>query len=170
MKILNLTAVILSAAVTLCSCGLASNKDSAEAGGESAANAENKSISAGEILSGVNNDLLDGKAIKGEELFDKNSEKFYGVEISGLNDGGILYNTEGSHCDEVSVISLSNGGNAEDILKKRLDDRRATFNGYAPEEMPKFDSAEIFVQNGWGVLIISDDHENIAKQIKDKIG
>lgn len=163
------TAALLAAAVfMLCSCGLSSG--SADDGAVSApTESVQAQITVAEVLGEINNDLLDGSAVKGEELFDKNAEKFYSIDISQIEDGGILYSTSGANADEVSVIRLNDDTNAQEILESRLAGRHSTFDGYAPEEMPKLESAEIFTQNGFAVLIISDEHEAIAKQIKDKL-
>lgn len=172
MKRIMIAAALLSAVLMLGSCGSDNNSSVGNGGAETTAAGnvqQEKEVSAAEILGSIDNELLDGKAVKGEDMFDKNAEKFYGITIDKISDGGILYNSEGSYCDEVSIIRLADDPSAEDILKKRLEDRHATFSGYAPEQMPKFEEAEVFVQNGYGVLIISEDHEKIARQIKDML-
>ena len=82
----------------------------------------------------------------------------------------MLYNTEGSQADEVDIIRFADDVDGKAVLEKRLSERRATFDSYKPEDMPKFDKAQVFEEGGYDVLIISDNAESISKLIKDKIG
>lgn len=168
-KPIGVAALLAAAVFMLGGCGAGSGSTD-NVGGADTAESARKQVSVAEVLGEINNALLDGSAVKGEELFDKNAKKFYGVDISQLEDGGILYSTNGANSDEVSIIRLNDDTNAQEILKTRLASRRSTFDGYAPGEIPKLDSAEIFIQNGFAVLIISDDHEALANQIKEKLG
>lgn len=168
-KYIGAAALLAAAVFMLVGCGTGLGSTDSVADTEISETVKNN-VAVSEVLGEIKNDLLDGSAVKGEELFDKNAEKFYGVDISQIEDGGILYSTNGVNADEVSIIRLNDDTNAQEILESRLAGRRSTFDGYAPEEMPKLESAEIFTQNGYAVLIISDEHETLAKHIKEKLG
>ena len=49
------------------------------------------------------------------------------------------------------------------ILKDRVDVRRHDFEGYKPEELPKIDKARVFEANGYSILVIADNAEEIEK-------
>ena len=149
--------------VMLVGCG--SNTDDTQPSQETKA-----AVSVSEVLGAVDEENLDGTILKGDSLFDNNAKKFYGVDADKIIEGGMLYNTEGSQADEVDIIRFADDVDGKAVLEKRLSERRATFDSYKPEDMPKFDKAQVFEEGGYDVLIISDNAESISKLIKDKIG
>jgi hypothetical protein len=131
--------------------------------------------SAEEILSGLKDEIsesnLDSSAYFSEEAFENNAKKLYATEYSDLSDGGILYDGTGSTADEISMIKPADGDtdNAVSALEARKEMRIRDFTGYKPEELDKIEDARIFSQNGWAVLIISDNADSIEKTLKTKI-
>ena len=159
----NIISLFAAGLVMLAGCG--SNTDDTQPSQETKA-----AVSVSEVLGAVDEENLDGTILKGDSLFDDNAKKFYGVDADKITEGGMLYNTEGSQADEVDIIRFADDVDGKAVLEKRLSERRATFDSYKPEDMPKFDKAQVFEEGGYDVLIISDNAESISKLIKDKIG
>ena len=121
-------------------------------------------VNAAEILQKCKNSSMTQSAYFGNDAFDNAVDKLYGIEIEKIYDGGIICAEDGS-ADEVSVIRLTDGSSATELLEERLEQRKELFKDYKPEEIPKLDKAEVFEQNGWNCLVISEN----ASEIKDKI-
>lgn len=163
-------AAVLGAALVITAAGCTSGSGTSDGNTADSTSAEkNADITAEALLSDIDNSLLDGKLIKGEDKFDSNAAKFYGTELENIEDGGILYNTEGVNADEVSAVRFKEGTDGQALLKKRLDDRTATFKDYRPEEVGKLESAKLFSAGGYDVLIISDDADKIESQLREKL-
>lgn len=125
-----------------------------------------ESLSAQDILTQIDNSLLDGSAYFGDETFEKNCEKLYGIPVSDIEDGGIIFASGGGNADEVSMIKLGDDTKGEKILTERLASRGTTFETYKPEEMTKIENAEIFQAGDYWVLVISDDAAELTDKIK----
>ena len=136
---------------------------------EKDSSAEPKVTSVKELVDSIENKLLDKKTYFDDQLFQDNCEKLYGISTDKLADGGLLYSSNGSNADEISVLRTKDGTDCEELLKKRLDSRKQDFDSYRPEELPKLDKAQIFSKDGYSILIISDDAQAIRKTIEDKI-
>lgn len=162
MKRNKLTAVIL-AAMMLAGCG----NGGADSSYDSVQSAV--TVTAREALADISSEKLDGMTCMGDESFDNNAEKFYGVGLESIEDGGILYNAEGGYADEVSFVKFKAGVDGGALLQKRLADRTAAFRDYRPEELPKLEKAKLISAGGYDLLIISDDAEAIAAGIEDKL-
>ena len=160
--------ILAAASLMLCGCSTDKQTQSHEPDNVQITQ-ESKAADAREVLESINNELLDGKMYKGDKLFDDNTEKFYGVTADKVTEGGMLYNTAGSSADEVDIVKFSDDVDGKAVLEKRLSDRRATFDSYKPEDMPKFDKAEVFEAGGYDVLIISEDAQSLAEQIKSRL-
>lgn len=157
-----LTAILL-AALMLTGCGSSGESSSPDSSSAAA------DITARELLADIDNDLLDGRICMGEEKFDSNAEKFYGVGIDSIEDGGIMYNSEGGCADEISAVRFTDQTDGAALLQKRLEDRTATFRDYRPEELDKLENARIFSAGGYDLLVISDDAEALARQLEQKL-
>lgn len=118
------------------------------------------------ILSQISDDKLDGSAFYGDETFSSNCKKLYGAEEGTFSGGGIIYATSGGYADEVSMLKTADGTSAKKYLDARLESRMTTFKNYNPDEVKKLEASEIFQCGDWWVLVISDNHEKIADQIK----
>ncbi len=182
----------LSAAVMLLSlaaCADGSQKDDSEKDGKTAdaqtsaqadvsADASDNTASeksAKDILEQLRKDIseenLDGSAYFGEDVFENNCRKLYGMDIEEFSDGGILYNDGGGMADEISLIR-SGSGNADKFsqaLEERKQMRLDLFQGYAPEEVYKIENALIFTKGDWAALIISDDADSIEEYLKNAL-
>ncbi len=117
-----------------------------------------------QILQKCEDSSMTQSAYYGNDTFNNVTEKLYGIEIEKIYDGGIICGEDGSS-DEVSVLKLADGSSATELLEERLEQRKELFKDYKPEEIPKLDKAEVFEQNGWNCLVISEN----ASEIKDKI-
>ncbi len=167
---------ILCAAAAMVMLGSCGGEDSKADSGKSSQNSETaessqteeSEVTAKEVLSAIDNELLDGDAYYGEETFDNNCPKLYGIEADKLTDGGIIFATSGGNADEISMIKPADG-KGKQILESRLSSRSRDFETYKPEEMPKIDSAEIFSAGGYDVLIISEDASSLKKTIEEAL-
>lgn len=126
-----------------------------------------QSFTAKDILAQIDDPLLDGSAYFGDEIFEKNCEKLYGIPVSDIEDGGIIFASNGGNADEISMVKFKENDVGERILKERLDSRATTFETYKPEEMTKIDSAEIFQAGDYWVLVISDNVSELTEEIKN---
>ena len=162
------TALILAAAIMLGGCSAKNNADKDKSSSAESTEAA-ADISAEELIEGISGDNLDGRLHKSEGKYDKYAAKLYGTGFENISDGAILFNEEGGYADEVSVVKFAEGTDGQELLKQRLDDRISTFRDYRPDEMTKLDNAKIFSAGGFDILIISDDADNIEKQLKEKL-
>jgi hypothetical protein len=152
-------------------CTAAENDSAAD----SVSNSSAATLSAQEVLEELDGKIsestLDSSAFYSDETFENNAKKLYAIEYADLADGGILYDGTGGSADEISMIKPADGD--EDYAVKALEARKEMrirdFTGYKPEELDKIEDAEIFSQNGWAVLIISDNAADIAKTLKTMI-
>lgn len=153
--------------MTLSGCGSSGEKS------ESSANSSlsrKEELCAKDILTQIDDRNLTDSAFYGDETFDRNAEKLYGVSVDEIGDGGIIYAGDGGLADEVSVLKLSDGASAEKILSDRMNFRLNQFETYKPEETKKINAAQIFQANDYWVLVISDNAEEISDEIKNLAG
>lgn len=83
----------------------------------------------------------------------------YGLERTDWTDAAVAY-SEGFQADELAVIHLADGadaGTAETHLANYLENRRADFTGYAPEESAKLEDAVLLRQGRWLLLVVCPD-------------
>ncbi len=126
-----------------------------------------KNLTAQDILTQIDDPLLDSSAYFGDETFEKNCEKLYSIPLSDMEDGGILFASGGGNADEISMIKPSDNTLGEKILTERLASRGTTFETYKPEEMTKIENAEIFQVGDYWVLVISDNAAELTEKIKN---
>lgn len=117
--------------------------------------------------------LLDETTVKGDTSsygFDTFCAKLYGgLSADELSDGAISYASSGGNADEVSLLKAADDKKQSELTAKlndRLDMRRHDFEGYKPEELPKIDKARVFECNGFCILVIADNAEDIEKAFK----
>lgn len=159
----------LTAIVTvgmLSGCGNADTAESSVTASEVSQEDSAQSFTAKDILAQIDDPLLDGSAYFGDEIFEKNCEKLYGIPVSDIEDGGIIFASNGGNADEISMVKFKENDVGERILKERLDSRATTFETYKPEEMTKIDSAEIFQAGDYWVLVISDNVTELTEKIE----
>ena len=120
------------------------------------------------LIDNKSNENLDSVAYFEDELFQENCVKLYNIEYSQLEDGGIAYAGSGGLADEISIIKAKDI--SEDVvlqlLEKRVERREQDFTGYKPIEIDKIQNSCVFSSQGYSVLIISDNTEELEKQIK----
>ncbi len=165
-RLVSLTAAIMLA-FSLAGCANGSSDSDSEKSGQTVSASDESTASAKDVLSQIDNNLLDASAYFGEDTFSDNCEKLFGVTADKLSDGGIIYASGGGNADEVCILKMADGSSAKQILEERLELRRNTFENYKPEEITKIDSAEIFEEGGFWVLVLSDSSSEISKKIKD---
>lgn len=131
---------------------------------------QKQELSAKDILERIDDQNLIDSAFYGDETFDNNAEKLYGISVDKISDGGIIYAGDGGIADEVSILKLSDGESAEQIFSDRMDFRLNQFETYKPEETQKINAAQIFKSGDYWVLVISDNADKISETIKDLAG
>ena len=172
MKAKKAAAAVLTAVMLLSfgSCSLNDNDSENNTSSESAqvqCNVSGKeAIEA--LIEKSGDENLDSTAFYGEELFEENCVKLYDIEYSNLEDGGIAYAGSGGLADEVSIIKVSDMSEnlVLQFLEKRVERRIQDFTGYKPGEISKIENSKCFAYGGYSILIISDNADDLEKQIK----
>ena len=85
----------------------------------------------------------------------------YGLERSDWTDAAAAY-SQGFQANELAVIQLADGidaGAAENQLVNYLENRRADFMGYAPEEAAMLEDALLLRRGRWLLLAVCPDPE-----------
>ncbi len=167
MKIINQIVAVIFVAVFMLGISSCENANS------SSSNNSQSKISSSELFERLNweniDKKFDEKAVLGDDLFDKNCEKLYNIELSALSDGGIICSDNGGFADEISVLKANSITEEEltELLKQRVQRRIKDFTGYKPQEIEKIENSHVFVCGGFAILIISDDAEKLEQQIKE---
>ena len=174
MIILRISAVLLSAMMIFSAAGCGSYDDSSCSSCEITVNdksAEEVLTAAVEKAKDSNLNTTTKKGDTDEYGFDKNCEKLYGgITPQELDDGLISYSSAGGLADEISMLKPNDESNREklmSILKERINVRRRDFEGYKPEELPKIENARVFEADGFCILVIADNSEEIEKAFKE---
>lgn len=96
-----------------------------------------------------------------EDLFGYLSDMDY-QKVDGFFLG---YSSEGK-ADEVAVICTKSAADTKEAVKElneHVQGRVSLYNTYSPEQVPRAESAEIFSDGRYAVLIISDHPEQVKK-------
>lgn len=121
-----------------------------------------------EVVETSKEDNLDAAVYYDDDMFKENCIKLYGIEYSELADGGIMYASGEGLADEISVIRMKNDKSqtALKAMKNRIEKRVQDFTGYKPQEVGKIENALTFETDGYTVLVISDNAENLKTRIE----
>ncbi len=171
MKVKACFAACVAAAILFCGCGKGGSGTSQKADGkeETAAAEDESGLTAAVILGCVKVEGLSGEmdttALHGSDMFNSTCENLYGKDASKFTDGGIMFVGAGTLADELSVLRGKDTESLMKLLRKRAERRAKDYEGYAPAEKDKADSALVFEHKGFAVLVISDR----AEEIKEKI-
>lgn len=82
----------------------------------------------------------------------------------------IYMSSSGATAEEIAVIKVSdkaNLKNAEDILKKRVEELKFRFEDYVPGEMVKLNAPVIISKGDTAVLVIADDASAAKKAVEN---
>lgn len=159
----------------MCGCAAQSTADSGtnqSVPPDSAAQAQNQNAHTAKDIMDMLADSglcggMDARADFSDGTFEKVCENLYGVSADEVSDGGIMYSSVGTVADEVSILGKDGG---EEILKTRAENRKADFEGYAPDESAKAENARIFTAGGLTFLVIADNAQEIEDKIKSDLG
>lgn len=104
-----------------------------------------------------------------DENFTLYAEQLYGLEISTLSDGCILYSASGAKADEISLLTPADAGKGATVkaaLQQRAAQRVRDFTGYNDAEASKAEYAEVIALGSHFALIISDNPTETAKLLR----
>ncbi|MGN1349565.1 MAG: DUF4358 domain-containing protein [Anaerovoracaceae bacterium] len=96
----------------------------------------------------------------GQEDFDRNFQKLYGIDIKLVDDGAFAFNSAGSSANEITVLRAKNADDIDTItsaLQQRLTRRAQDFGGYRPEEAAKAQEGKVFACSNYVMLAICED-------------
>lgn len=103
---------------------------------------------------------IDAVLSYGQEDFDRNFQKLYGMDIKLVDDGTFAYNSTGASANEITVLRLKDAGDVEactKALEQRLARRAQDFGGYRPEEAAKAQEGKVFACSNYVMLAICED-------------
>lgn len=95
------------------------------------------------------------------------ANRLYKLEGEILEEQAVYVGTGGALADEVSVWRVKDEKDAKTVqeaAKKRVENQKASFQDYVPEEMPKLEKAVIQVDGDTIILCVSSDPEK-AKEV-----
>ena len=84
-----------------------------------------------------------------------------------MEEQAVYVGTGGALADEVSVWRVKDEKDAKTVqeaAEKRVENQKASFQDYVPEEMPKLEKAVITVDGDTVILCVSGDPEK-AKEV-----
>ena len=127
----------------------------------------------------VGKELTDSLA-DGEEYleFDDNHKKFYFDDTEEYNDSYIIYSSDTNNINEIGVFHAPDEGRAKELeesCREYIEDIRETnrsfISSYAPEELPKLDSAEVRRFGNYVVYTVlpTDKIESAFDKIEDSL-
>ena len=112
------------------------------------------------IMENANVSDIDTILSFGQENFDRNFQKLYGMDIKLADDGAFAYNSTGASANEITVLRLKDAGDVEactKALEQRLARRAQDFGGYRPEEAAKAQEGKVFACSNYVMLAICED-------------
>ncbi len=80
-----------------------------------------------------------------------------------------FYTNSSSTAEEIAVIKVKSQDYIDTVkaaYEKRIEDQKDACKDYLPDEMPKLDSAVIYVNGNYAVLCISNDNSKMEGIIK----
>ena len=95
------------------------------------------------------------------------ANRLYKLDGEILEEQAVYVGTGGALADEVSVWRVKDEKDAKTVqeaAEKRVENKKASFQDYVPEEMPKLEKAVIQVDGDTIILCVSSDPEK-AKEV-----
>lgn len=95
------------------------------------------------------------------------ANRLYKLEGEILEEQAVYVGTGGALADEVSVWRVKDEKDAKTVqeaAEKRVENQKASFQDYVPEEMPKLEKAVIQVDGDTIIFCVSSDPEK-AKEV-----
>jgi len=101
------------------------------------------------------------------KLDSKTALKLYGLDESTVSKSDI-YESTGATAEEVAVFEAkdeTSAGKVEEAAQSRIEDQRAGFTDYQPQEMAKLKSPVLVKSGKYVILCVSDDNAGAQKII-----
>lgn len=122
-------------------------------------------------LEGFANDMLSSVGFRDtlSKVNDTVTARIFELD-EGAARGGIVYTGGGGTAEEFAAFETDSPEHAEEIaekLRKRIEKRKADFESYIPEEMPKLENALVEVRGNCAVMCVSDNND-AARGVIDK--
>lgn len=95
------------------------------------------------------------------------ANRLYNLDGDILKEQSVYVGTGGALADEVSVWRVKDEKDAETVkeaAETRVENQKASFKDYVPEEMPKLENAVITVAGNTIILCVSSDSDK-AKEV-----
>lgn len=125
-----------------------------------------------ELLKRISTTNCDTRTFYGEQTYDEYFEYLYEVKLEKAEDGAFGY-ASASYADEITVIRLSDAGDADMFMDKfdeRIERRKRDFEGYKPEEVEKLKKAEKVSKGSYVFLAVCRDSDKAAEEFLKIIG
>ena len=101
------------------------------------------------------------------KLSDDAANRLYSLDGNILEEQAVYVGVGGALADEVSVWRVKDEKDAatvKEAAEKRVENQKASFENYVPEEMPKLENAVITVDGDTIILCVSSDSDK-AKEV-----
>ncbi len=136
-------------------------------GGENAKKLSNKNINVADVAKKIVNDLKISDMV---EVSEDNINTIYDFDLAKVEKYSVYYSGVGSIADEIAVFKLRNKDDVEKLVSM-FNNRKKTvagnFEGYAPDEVAKAESAVVKTNGNYVLFAIVKDNSK-AKEIFDK--
>lgn len=95
------------------------------------------------------------------------------LDYSKVGSFFLLYASDGSaSTDEIAVIAVKDAADvkaAAESLRAHVEKRRSLYASYAPQLVPALDSARVFTEAQYAVLVVSANEADVSRAFKDFI-
>lgn len=122
-----------------------------------------QNVSAADITAAVTAEIEIPSAV---EKTVENIGAFYDIDTSAVEEMSVLICGSGAYPDELAVFKFKDGSAAagKEAVQKRLDSQISLYTDYTPDEVYKFEGANLIEKGNWVILTICADNDR-AKEI-----
>lgn len=108
-----------------------------------------------------------GKQMKLSEMIkldDDKLTKVYGIDPSELSEYSVYISDSNAQADELALVKAKDPKNTQklmDLVSKRIDSQSEGFKDYIPDEYNKLQKHVLKDQNGYILMVVSNDSDKI---------
>lgn len=92
----------------------------------------------------------------------------YGLS-SDLLDTALFCFSNGASANEVVLVKTSHASDVEELLKTHVENRKADFTGYAPDEVKKLENSQVVSQDRYVALLVGSDTDACVTAFKESL-